>query len=759
MGQTQSGLGITEEESAVAVPERAPRVALKLRPITAATLVVIALGLLARGQYLWLVHRFDDGVPWIFGGLLAAVVARRLCAGRRAPRPRRFGLVDWAVVAVLTLAAGAIRFPALESLPPGGFFDEAQNAIVGREILSGQRPVFIAGLTQMPALFFYLVAAALALGGDDIVSVRGLAAFLGTLAVPVFYLLVRRVSSWPVAVAAAVLMAGSRWHITFSRVGFTGIFNPLLELLAAFFLLRALETGRWRHFVGLGVVVGVGLQTYYAFNLFPVVLMAILAVRFFARGMTRPRWTRVAAGLGVAVLVAAVVLAPLLTFAVREPQTFFQRTSTVGIWNPMHNLDFWPTLRAHVQYHLQMFNYIGDVNGRHNIPDAPQLGPIAGVLFLLGMAATLARPLSWPGAAWLVWWIVMLLPGILTIEAPQAYRTIGIIPAVYLVSAQGLQLVVDLVRGVRARWVRRTVYACVVAAAIGAAAQDVECYFERQAPGQAAWDAHDADQTESARFTLAQMERYSVWVDPLHTGPTFRFRVPSGDFQPFVASQHFPLDAKTVPPGREGAAYVLQDYAADLEPVFRAMYPHAEVVQHRDPFGRVSFVSALVPMDDLQRAGDSPLAQAGLTAAFYANPSWDGPPALVRRDPTVLFHYHAEPLSDPFTVDWSARLRTEVAGEYLFQVAASGPHVLLVDGATVVSQTDSPPDLRIVHGRVQLTAGSHLLVLRYRENSYLSAIRLWWTPPSGQRSVLPMAALRPLPYPEYEALRARLPKP
>jgi len=760
MGQAQSGLGKTEEESIVPTPARAPRARLKLRPIAAVALVVIALGALARGQMIWAVERrFDPGFPWIVAGMVAALVARRLCASRRTPAPRRFSLVEAAVMLLLTVAAAAARFPALDHLPPGAFFDEAQNGVVGRQILAGDRPVFVPGLTQMPALFFYLVAAALKVGGDTIESVRGLSALLGTLAIPAFYLLVRRVATRPVALAAAVLLAGSRWHITFSRVGFTGVFNPLLEILAAFFLLRAIETGRWRHFAALGVVVGVALQTYYAFNLFPIVLAAILAARYFTLRRPRPRIGRVAAGLALAVLVAAIVLAPLITFAIREPQTFFQRTSTVGIWNPAHNLDFWPTLRAHIRYHLQMFNFIGDVNGRHNIPDAPQLGPIAGVLFLLGLAATLARPLSWPGAAWLVWWVVMLLPGILTIEAPQAYRTIGVVPVLYLIAAQGLQLIVDLARGVRRRWLHHVVYAAVILAALGGAYQDVDNYFRLQAPGQAAWDMHDADQTEVARFTAAHMKQYAVWVDPLLTGPAFRFRVPDADFQPFVASQHFPLDPAQMPAGRQGAAYALQDYTEDLRPLFLKLYPHAEMVPEKDPFGRVSYVSIIVPADDLQRARDLPAAQGGLTAAFYPNPSWDGPPALVRRDPTVLFHYHAEPMPDPFTVDWSARLQVPAAGEYRFDVAASGPFVLLIDKTSVLLQADSPVELSARQGSAVLTAGEHLLVLRYRENSYLSAIRLWWTPPGGARSVIPMDALRPVPYPEYETLRPSLPRP
>ena len=42
----------------------------------------------------------------------------------------------------------------IDHIPPGGFFDEIQNHMVAEGILHGNRPVFIADWTKMPALLF-----------------------------------------------------------------------------------------------------------------------------------------------------------------------------------------------------------------------------------------------------------------------------------------------------------------------------------------------------------------------------------------------------------------------------------------------------------------------------------------------------------------------------------------------------------------------------------------------------------------------------
>ncbi|MDQ5859066.1 MAG: glycosyltransferase family 39 protein, partial [Acidobacteriota bacterium] len=316
-------------------------------------------------EHHWMHHRLAVGLPWMLGGILLAGLAGSLDPLRRnlvtpggASRLRTSE--KWFLVA-LVVGGGLVRFLSLDRYPPGGFFDEVQNLLVADGILAGNRPIFVGEMSQMPALFFYFLAAAIKIAGRSVATVRGLSAFFGTLTLPAFYFLARRAFAWPVAAATTLLLMGSRWHITFSRFGMVAIIGPLLEVLAVLFLWKAMETGKVGHYLGLGLVMGIGFQTYYSFNLFPgVLLVAVVsyAGRRGWRNFGRDLWP-IAKRLVWSVLLAAVLLIPLARFALRNRETFFQRSNTVALWNPAHNRPWPGALWTNATAHLLMFHNLG----------------------------------------------------------------------------------------------------------------------------------------------------------------------------------------------------------------------------------------------------------------------------------------------------------------------------------------------------------------------------------------------------------------
>ncbi len=733
-------------------------------------LIVFLIGVcaIAYAQWRWTELRLTAGLfPMLLGISLVALSGMprfRDPGSPEGPFRRRLTLAEACFLFALVVAAGSVRFIGLDHIPPGGFFDEVQNHLVAEGILKGDRPIFVAGASQMPALFFYFLAGAIAVAGKGLTTVRGLSALFGTLTLPAFYLIARRAFAWPVAAAAAILLAGSRWHITFSRVGFVTIIGPMLEILAVLCLWKALETRRRLFFLLLGVVVGVGLQTYYSFNLFPAVM--VIAIASFAG---RNGWKSfgselrpVLRGLGWSALAAGFLLFPLASFVVRHPKEFFERSNTVAIWNPAHHLPWPGILWQNTAAHLLMFNYRGDENPRHNIPGAPLLNPIEGCLLAIGLAAALARGWKWPQATWLGWFFVMLLPAILTIEAPQAHRAVGAIPAVYLLMGAGLQYVLAIATegARRARFI--LVAALLLAASVAAASQDVWRYFRIQAVHPLAWQAFEGDYHAIARFIKPFANRAEIRISPLfYEYPILRFHLGDGfPYQRFRLTHELPR-AAAQPAGRtEETLYVLEPFQKELFPLFQSLYPHARLEEHRDPFGRLMFVGIFVPREDLEHPSDTQAGQRGFLGAYYANEGWQGAPAILRRDPTVLFHFHfeQEALPGPFTADWAANLRVEQPGAYTFQLATSGPTVLLVDDQTVIATSDfeqvSPRTSAIT-----LSEGEHRLVIRYLKKGYASTIQLLWQPPSGERSVIPLRLVSPLSREEYIQLRDRLPLP
>jgi len=734
------------------------------RRLFAAVLALVSLGALAAGQAQFANQSAERGILLFCAGMALAAgctLLVHLRAGEEVPMPGP--LLGWERVFLLVafLAAAALRFPALERFPPGGFSDEVQNILVGQWILKGHWPIFVADSSQMPALYFYPVAAAIAAFGKTISSVRGVSALCGSAAIPVFYLLARRFFCREAAAAAAIFLAGCRWHLNFSRIGFNGIVCPLMELLTLLALVKALETGRRLHWILFGAGVAAGLQTYYAFDLFPAVFVAGVVAFTFRLGVrafpTEAR--KIAPGLALSVASAVVFLLPLAIFAFKNPQVFFQRAGTVAIWNPAHGLKMPDALFQNIRTHLLMFNLQGDGNPRHNIPDAPLLSSVEGVLLAFGLGCTLGRGFRWPRPAWLAWFVVMLLPGILTIESPQAYRTIGVIPVLYLLIAEGLQTIVRVASG--ANRPSPVLGGALAALALAVSAWNAVLYFEIQVRNSLCWQAFDADHREIARFLAAEAAGHDNFIDPTFFDvPTFRVYLGEGFVSSrFRLSEHIPIQARMTGTGEvRPALFALDGSLADLIPVFRTAYPHAKARQHMDSWGRVMFVSIEVPAADrLQPAG---ISARGYLASFYANKEWRGEAALVRREPAILFHYHwdKDALPDPFSADWAARLRVDKPGEYEFELVATGPALVLLDGQIVIRQSLFE-NMDPVSGTATLAAGEHLLVVRYLENSYASIIRFLWRPPLSRRTALiPLGNLTALSAEEYQRVRGALPK-
>jgi hypothetical protein len=525
-----------------------------------------------------------------------------------------------------------------------------------------------------------------------------------------------------------------------------------------------METGRRLHYLALGLVLGIGLQTYYSFNFFPAVLLVAVVTYAARRGWRHfgRELAPIAKGLVWSGLLAAVLLLPLARFVLREREAFLQRSNAVAIWNPVHNRQWPGVLWDNTAAHLLMFHHRGDANPRHNIPEVPLFDPLSGVLLSVGVGLALRRAFLWPQAMVLAWVAIMLLPAILTIEAPQAHRAVGAIPAIYLLLGQALNGGYTLVRG-RGAPLRGILAALLCfGVALAAARENVSRYFRTQVRTPLAWQAFEAEYHEMARFIAANRDRYDIWVSPLYYDyPILQFHLgPDFPYGRFLLGNHSPLPPGRLRAGTQGGLYVLEPFQKGLYPLFQELYPDSRLEEHRDPFGRTMFVSIVVPRRNFDSPSDPGLGQRGFLGAYYQNERWEGTPNIVRRDPAVFFHFHWEgdALPDPFTADWTSMLRIEEAGEYAFDLTTTGGTTVSIDGRVIAPPTDlgDPHPVRAV---ARLTKGDHLLAIQYLKKGYASTIYLSWRPPSGIQSVIPLRLLRPLSREEYDRLRPRLPRP
>jgi len=352
-----------------------------------------------------------------------------------------------ALVAI-TAAGAALRLAALGDAPPGLYPDEAVNGNDALQVAeSGNWDWFYPGNNGREGLYVNLQAAALAATGmREPWVLRLVSALAGILTIPGMYLLGRAIWDRRAGLVVAALLAGSYWHVTFSRVGFRAILAPLFLVWSLGLLLagirRLRDGGRFGSalIVGSGIVAGLGLHSYIAFRAMaiPFLFVAALATWHARAGVARQD---IARALALGALAAAIAAAPLLLYFARHPGTFAGRAAQVSVFSQAHP---WQELARNTALETGMLVLRGDANWRHNYPRRAEL-PLLLAPFLVAGAALLALR-TWRArgsdigeAAVLVLFVAALLPAVTSGEGmPHALRGILLVVPALLMATNGI---------------------------------------------------------------------------------------------------------------------------------------------------------------------------------------------------------------------------------------------------------------------------------------------------------------------------------
>ncbi len=198
--------------------------------------------------------------------------------------PRRWHSTILTLLA-LTACAALARLPRL-GVPPSEMFDEVYHARTALEYLQGRPP------TEWvhPPLAKLLIAAGVALFGYKAWAWRLLPALAGIALAPLFYTMARRaLASERAALLASVLLLSDGVYLVQSRIAMTNIFAVLFQTAAAWLVLEAAWSERWRWPVGIALGTALGLAwatrwtSLWATAFFALVLLA-------GRGRRLLRW-------------------------------------------------------------------------------------------------------------------------------------------------------------------------------------------------------------------------------------------------------------------------------------------------------------------------------------------------------------------------------------------------------------------------------------------------------------------------------------
>ncbi len=660
--------------------------------------------------------------------------------------------VELLAVLGITAIGAFMLFYRLDSLPFGVWYDEADSALEAIQILGGA-PYSPAAFHFRfnPSLYFQYVALIFRLFGEGVLQIRFASASLGLLAIPATYVMAKSLLGQRTALVAAFLMAVARWHFDFGRWGMFFVSSTVFDALALCFLLRALRYRRWSDFAWTGLLLGGGLQTYTAFRLVPFAAVAVAGYWV----LTQDLWPALRQGktavadlvksltprLAIVLMTAMVAIGPFGLFAIQNPDLINERLDQASVFARKDTTEQkLAALGSNIQKHALMFNYRGDNNGRHNLPGDPMLDPTTGAFFILGLAWCLTNLRDPVRVSLLLWLVICMLGGILSLdfEAPQAVRTIIAVPVLCVIAAKPAAMVWEAVRGFSLSWARSaqgrqaaTVVACLVPLVIfvRAGSANFNTYFVRQANDFAVWSAYSTPETITARRANELGSGYSYYIANFIAGtPTMRFLSPwLKTYQVVASDMIFPLYRA----GDKPVAIFLDAQKTTAFSAAKRYYPGASLVPHAPPFGGspVLYEIVLKP-EDVQ-------AVQGLTALFYRGTEWQGEPAVKRRDARLEADWRqAAPLTGDFSAEWQGTLYVPAYGRYVLALTAPGAAKLYVDEYEVAAV---PAAGGVAEATLTMARGNH--AVRARAVGAPGAVRLAWQPPGSARETVPTESL------------------
>jgi 4-amino-4-deoxy-L-arabinose transferase-like glycosyltransferase len=301
---------------------------------------------------------------------------------------------NWEIVLLAGIVAVALfsRVWNLTNFPDNIYPDEIMTGTVATQsyINPTTAPPSVFGTLwsgiDLPALWFWLVAVSLKMGGTSLAMLRLPAALFGAATVVPLYALLRGTWGRYAAIAGSAIMAFSVSNVHYSRLALNNIVTQFFWATCFFFLLRALRSRRPSDWVLAGLSAGLSEYFYYGTRLLPFILAMFIAFLLALHWKQRREYAR-----GFLLLTGSYLVGfgPLLVHFIRNPNLYLGRGASLLIWSPHIPISFadfnrawktiWPVLSE---------NLLGI--STHSSQDIIFYGslllPVEGALLVLGVA-------------------------------------------------------------------------------------------------------------------------------------------------------------------------------------------------------------------------------------------------------------------------------------------------------------------------------------------------------------------------------------
>lgn len=396
------------------------------------------------------------------------------------------------VLACLTLVVAAFfRLYQIGSMPGGLFPDEAANGLDINLMEQGHLQPFYERGNGREALFFYMLWAGVKAFGRNPFAHHFIVALVGIAAVLLCYLVTKNLfrnygqskEQEPettvlragrktlvevvvdkitppdiLALLAMFIMAVSTWHVVLSRTAFRANLIPLFTALTFLALIKIpFAKTRARQYIlsiAFGASFALGFYTYIAYRIMVPLLGLLVLWPFLAAVKTQGFKSVIrsyAPLLMASILSFVVFITPIAHYFYTHPGSFVGRSGQVSVFNEeLNHGDLAGTVLEVSRLSMLAYFTEGDLNWRHNISGLPFLSPIVSPFFALGLLlvlygavryvlAPVKQSRRYPHYFLAGWFFSFLIPVITTAEGiPHGLRSIGTIPAVFIITGYGL---------------------------------------------------------------------------------------------------------------------------------------------------------------------------------------------------------------------------------------------------------------------------------------------------------------------------------
>ncbi|MEI8096660.1 MAG: glycosyltransferase family 39 protein, partial [Candidatus Moraniibacteriota bacterium] len=190
----------------------------------------------------------------------------------------------WILLALILTLAFTARIYHIDSTPAGIYPDEAANGVDAlNAIETTDYKLFYPANYGREGLFINLQAVSIAIIGNTILGLKLWSILFGTLSVLGIYLLSKELFQRRSAgILSAFMLATSYWAINFSRIGFRAIMTTFILTFSFYFFFRGLRTKKILDFFIAGIIFGLGLHTYIAFRVAPLIFVFLISALIFS---------------------------------------------------------------------------------------------------------------------------------------------------------------------------------------------------------------------------------------------------------------------------------------------------------------------------------------------------------------------------------------------------------------------------------------------------------------------------------------------